>query len=153
VAHCPKSNAKFGHGIAPVIELQRKGLVVGIGTDSAASNNRLDLFEEARVALLQQRSRNRKMVLNEGTLLEMMTIDGARAMGLEKEIGSIEVGKQADLIAVRIPPFYTKSHEVLCHIIHNATAADVTKTIIGGKEINTSDELEGIRELSHKLQS
>ncbi len=83
VAHCPKSNAKFAHGIAPVTKMLERGLRVSLGTDSAASNNRLDLFEEARFALLQQRSITRQAVLSEQQLLEMMTIRGAEALGLQ----------------------------------------------------------------------
>jgi aminodeoxyfutalosine deaminase len=134
VAHCPKSNAKFGHGIAPVYDMQSRGIRVSLGTDSAASNNRLDLFEEARFALLQQRSRSQQQILSEQKMLEMLTIDGARAMGMSNEIGSLEIGKLADLILVKIPPPYTSGYQVLNHLIHNSSASDVLKTFIEGKE-------------------
>ena len=134
VAHCPKSNAKFGHGIAPVYSMQEKGICVSLGTDSAASNNRLDLFEEARFALLQQRARYRQQILSEQKMLEMLTIDGARAIGMSHEIGSLETGKFADFIVVRIPPFYRTGNQVLNHLIHNSSAGDVLKTFIQGEE-------------------
>ncbi|MCI0416990.1 amidohydrolase family protein [bacterium] len=134
VAHCPKSNAKFGHGIAPVYEMQRNEICVSLGTDSAASNNRLDLFEEARFALLQQRARYQQQILSEQKMLEMMTIDGARAMGMSKEIGSLESGKFADFILVRIPADYSSSSQVLNHLIHNCSASDVLRTFIQGEE-------------------
>ena len=134
VAYCPKSNAKFSHGIAPVDSMTAKGIRVSLGTDSAASNNRFDLFEEARFGLLQQRSRYQQQVLSEQKMLEMMTIEGAHAMGLSKEIGSLEVGKFADLILVRIPSHYNSGNQVLNHLIHNCTASDVLKTFIQGEE-------------------
>lgn len=140
VAHCPKSNAKFGHGIAPVFEMLEKGFIVGIGTDSAASNNRLDLFEEARFSLLQQRCKAGKMVMNEQQMLEMITIRGAEALGMQKKIGSLESGKQADVIAVQIPSYYQDEQQVLNHLIHNTTASDVLKTFISGKEVFSCEQ-------------
>jgi cytosine/adenosine deaminase-related metal-dependent hydrolase len=133
VSYCPKSNAKFSHGIAPVHSMHAKGIRVSLGTDSAASNNRLDLFEEARFGLLQQRSLYQQHILSEQKMLEMMTIEGARAMGLSEMIGSLEVGKFADLILVRIPSHYNSSNQVLNHLIHNCTATDVLKTFIQGE--------------------
>jgi cytosine/adenosine deaminase-related metal-dependent hydrolase len=87
VAHCPKSNAKFAHGIAPVTSMLDRGIRVCMGTDSAASNNRLDLFEEARFAFLQQRSREGKPVLTEQQILEMMTIRGAESLNMKNIVG------------------------------------------------------------------
>ncbi len=135
IAHCPKSNAKFGHGIAPLSRFASHSLRTGIGSDSAASNNRFDLFEEARFALLQQRSTQRKPVFREDQILELLTMGGARALRMEDRIGSLEAGKLADIIAVRIPPSYSSAEEVVRHIIHNTTASDVFKTIINGLEI------------------
>ena len=134
VSHCPKSNAKFGHGIAPVSRMIAKDICVGLGTDSAASNNRLDLFEEGRFALLQQRQRyGTDSGLSEQKILAMMTIDGAKALGMEERIGSIEAGKAADLILVKMPGYYADSGQVLNHLIHNTSASDVLKTIIDGR--------------------
>jgi cytosine/adenosine deaminase-related metal-dependent hydrolase len=151
IAHCPKSNAKFAHGIAPITKLINRGFRVCLGTDSAASNNRLDLFEEARFALLQQRNLEQRHAVSEQQLLEMMTIRGAEALGMEKEVGSLEIGKQADLVAVNVPGFYADSSQMLHHLIHNCTAADVTKTIISGNEVSRSDPDPGIRALYEKL--
>jgi cytosine/adenosine deaminase-related metal-dependent hydrolase len=134
VAYCPKSNAKFSHGIAPVYSMQAQGIRVSLGTDSAASNNRLDLFEEARFGLLQQRSRYQQPILSEQKMLEMLTIEGAHALGMSKEIGSLEIGKFADMILVRIPSNYSSGSQVLNHLIHNCISSDVLKTFIQGEE-------------------
>lgn len=150
IAHCPKSNAKFGHGIAPVLKMLERGLSVSLGTDSAASNNGLDLFEEARFALLQQ-SVEGKTSLSEQRLLEMMTIRGAEALGMQKEIGSLEIGKQADLIAVKIPAHSVEPEQVLHHLIHGATAADVFKTVVAGSEVRLSDPSDEVQEFLSRL--
>jgi cytosine/adenosine deaminase-related metal-dependent hydrolase len=103
VAHCPISNAKLGHGIAPLLETLAAGIDVGIGSDSMASNNRMDLLEEARAALLMQRARvGTHEALAAADVLELLTMGGACALGLADEIGSLEVGKSADLAAFEI---------------------------------------------------
>jgi 5-methylthioadenosine/S-adenosylhomocysteine deaminase len=100
VAHCPVSNAKLGHGIAPLNELLAGGVVVGLGTDSVASNNRMDVLEEARIALLNQRARTGSFETPAAIdVLELATIGGAHALGLGDVIGTLDVGKQADLSA------------------------------------------------------
>jgi len=100
VAHCPASNAKFGHGIAPVADLLAKGVTVGLGSDSVASNNRIDILEEARLAILFQRAVKRtERALTAQQALELATIGGARALGIDDKVGSLEVGKEADLAA------------------------------------------------------
>src|SRR5207244_4353897 len=100
VAHCPASNAKLGHGIAPLDELLAAGIVVGLGSDSMASNNRMDLLEEARLALFAQRIRlGSSETPDANDVLEMATAGGAQALGLGDSIGTLEVGKQADLAA------------------------------------------------------
>lgn len=103
VAHCPVSNAKLGHGIAPLLETLAAGIDVGLGSDSMASNNRMNLLEEARIALLMQRARvGSHEVLTAADVLEMATMGGACALGLAGEVGSLEPGKAADLAAFRI---------------------------------------------------
>ena len=103
VAHCPISNANLGHGIAPVRELLDAGVRVGLGSDSMASNNRMHLLEEARVAALMQRARTgRYDALSAVQALELATIGGARALGLNERIGTLEEGKDADLAAFPI---------------------------------------------------
>jgi cytosine/adenosine deaminase-related metal-dependent hydrolase len=100
VAHCPASNAKLGHGIAPLVEFLDAGVRVGLGSDSVASNNRMDLLDEARLAILMQRARaGRHEVVSATKALELATLGGARALGLDAEVGSLDVGKSADLAA------------------------------------------------------
>jgi 5-methylthioadenosine/S-adenosylhomocysteine deaminase len=100
VAHCPVSNAKLAHGIAPVLDMLDAGIRVGLGSDSVASNNAMDLLAEARVASLMQRARSgRPNALDAGQSLALATLGGARALALDTEIGSLEVGKSADLAA------------------------------------------------------
>ncbi len=100
IAHCPASNAKFGHGIAPLLPLLAAGIKVGIGSDSVASNNRMDILDEARLALLIHRAVSKTHdAFDARGALELATVGGARALGLDKKIGTLEVGKQADLSA------------------------------------------------------
>jgi 5-methylthioadenosine/S-adenosylhomocysteine deaminase len=100
VAHCPISNAKLAHGIAPLTSLLDAGIPVGLGSDSMASNNRMHLLEEARAAVLAQRARTlRSDALSAARALELATLGGARALGLADRVGSLEVGKEADLAA------------------------------------------------------
>jgi len=100
VAHCPVSNAKLGHGIAPLDELLAAGISVGLGSDSVASNNRMDLLDEARFAILAQRARLGSFEIPEATdVIEMATVGGARAIGTDGVVGTLEPGRQADLAA------------------------------------------------------
>ncbi len=100
IAHCPASNAKLGHGIAPLNEWLEHGITVGLGSDSMASNNRMHVLEEARLALLAHRARHPgRPALPTSRALELATIGGAQCLGMEDEIGSLEVGKAADFAA------------------------------------------------------
>jgi cytosine/adenosine deaminase-related metal-dependent hydrolase len=100
VAHCPASNAKFGHGIAPLLPLVAAGIRVGLGSDSVASNNRMDILDEARLAVLVHRAATRQHdAFDAHQALELATIGGARALGIDSRVGSLEVGKDADLAA------------------------------------------------------
>jgi cytosine/adenosine deaminase-related metal-dependent hydrolase len=100
VAHCPASNAKFGHGIAPLLPIAGAGIRVGIGSDSVASNNRMDILDEARLAVLIHRAATeRHDAFGAHQALELATIGGARALNLDSRVGSLEVGKDADLAA------------------------------------------------------
>ena len=111
IAHCPASNAKLGHGIAPLIEWLDAGITVGLGSDSMASNNRMHLLEEARLALLAQRGRGlARTPLPASAALELATMGGARCLGLADEVGSIEVGKSADFAAFPLHELATVPH-------------------------------------------
>lgn len=135
VAHCPAANARLGHGIAPLVELLADGVTTGLGTDSVASNNRLDLFEEARLAQIFQRARLRSgSLLDAGALLRLATIDGARALGLEDRIGSLEPGKDADLCAVSFAGAHiVPVHDPASTLFHAARASDVILTAVAGR--------------------
>jgi 5-methylthioadenosine/S-adenosylhomocysteine deaminase len=100
VLHCPGSNLKLGSGIAPVVEMRKRGISVSLGADGAACNNKLDMFEEMRLAATLQALRFAPGALTARDALWMATREGARALGMQDEIGSIEVGKRADLILV-----------------------------------------------------
>ncbi len=100
VAHCPIANAKLGHGIAPAAQLVQGGIEVALGSDSVAANNRMDLLEEGRVAILMQRALRRAPdLLSPAQAIEMMTIVPARILGIDRRVGSLEEGKDADLTA------------------------------------------------------
>ncbi|MDQ3674641.1 MAG: amidohydrolase family protein, partial [Gemmatimonadota bacterium] len=103
VAHCPASNAKFGHGIAPILPMIAAGVKVGLGSDSVASNNRMDILDEARLAVLIHRASTRRHdAFGADEALELATLGGARALGIDARVGSLEVGKDADLAAFRV---------------------------------------------------
>jgi 5-methylthioadenosine/S-adenosylhomocysteine deaminase len=103
VAHCPASNAKFGHGIAPLLPLLAAGIRVGIGSDSVASNNRMDILDEARLAVLIHRAATQRHdAFGAHEALDLATIGGARALGIDARVGSLNAGKDADLAAFKI---------------------------------------------------
>lgn len=103
VAHCPASNAKFGHGIAPILPMIDAGVRVGLGSDSVASNNRMDVLDEARLAVLIHRAATQRHdAFGADDALRLATLGGARALGIDDRVGSLEVGKDADLAAFRV---------------------------------------------------
>jgi 5-methylthioadenosine/S-adenosylhomocysteine deaminase len=103
IAHCPSSNLKLASGIAPISALSEKGVNIGLGTDGAASNNRLDMFQEMRLAALLAKGASGKAdTVSAHQSLHLATLGGAKALGLEAKIGSVAVGKAADLCAIRI---------------------------------------------------
>ena len=133
--HCPSSNLKLASGIAPVADLLAAGVNVGLGTDGAASNNRLDMFEEMRLAaLIGKVARGDASAVNAAQAFAMATLGGARAIGLGERVGSIEVGKSADLIAVGLSsPAMTPIFDPVSHLVYAASRADVTDVWVGGK--------------------
>lgn len=137
VAHCPKSNAKFGHGIAPLEKFLRKGIAVGLGSDSVASNNACDLIEEARFAALMARTvKDKEAFIGADEMLKMMTLGGAGALGLENNIGSLEPGKQADLCVISIESAAQMPvHDIASAIVFSSGGRDVMLTMVAGKEI------------------
>jgi 5-methylthioadenosine/S-adenosylhomocysteine deaminase len=148
--HNPVSNMKIGCGVSPVPELLKAGVPVALGTDGAASNNTLDMFNEMKfAALLNKVHRFSPTIMPAETVLEMATLNGAKALGLEKEIGSIEVGKRADLILVDLKrPHLTPVHNVVSHLVYSAIGADVDTVIVDGeilmqnREVRMLDEVE-----------
>jgi cytosine/adenosine deaminase-related metal-dependent hydrolase len=135
VAHCPIANAKLGHGMAPLGRLRAAGIRVGLGTDGVGSNNRLDLLEEARFAALIHRAASRDhALLPAAELLRLCTLEGARALGLEARIGSLEPGKQADLCAVSLAgPHVRPVHDATAAVFHAARGSDVILTVVDGR--------------------
>lgn len=137
IAHTPESNMKLASGIAPIPELLARGVVVGIGTDGCASNNNLDMFQEMdMVAKIHKVSKLDPTVMNAREALEMSTIGAAAVLGLEKEIGTVEVGKAADLILVDMQkPHLTPLYHPYSQIVYSASGADVATSIIHGRII------------------
>ena len=134
VMHCPSSNLKLGSGIAPVAEMRRRGITVSLGADGAACNNRLDMFEEMRLAALLQAVRGTPGALIARDVLWMATRGGARTLGLEAEIGSVEPGKRADLIVVeRDRPHLVPGADPYSTLVYAARGPDVTTTIVDGE--------------------
>jgi len=148
VAHCPQSNMKISSGPAPVREMLAEGMRLGLGTDGAASNNDLDMFEEMlTAALLAKHVTGDPTVAPAAAVLEMATLGGARALGMEDRLGSLEPGKRADLIVVdlsapRLHPLY----DPVSHLVYAAKGADVRHVVVEGRvvmrdrKITTLDE-------------
>jgi 5-methylthioadenosine/S-adenosylhomocysteine deaminase len=149
VAHCPSSNLKLGSGLARVAEMLSRGIPVSLGADGAACNNRLDMFTEMRTAALLQKLAHGPEVLPAARVLRLATIDGARALGLEKEIGSLEAGKRADVIVVKLDQLHsTPQRDVVSALVYSAVASDVQTTIIDGQLLMRNGELLTLNEAS-----
>jgi len=149
VAHCPSSNLKLGSGLARIAEMLARKIPVSLGADGAACNNRLDMFTEMRTAALLQKLAHGPEVLPAARVLRMATIDGARALGLEKEIGSLEAGKRADLIVVNLDQLHSSpQRDVVSNLVYSAVASDVRTTIIDGQVLMRDGELLSMNEAS-----
>ena len=136
VAHCPSSNLKLGSGIAQVTEMLARGIAVSLGADGAPCNNRLDMFTEMRTAALLQKARHGPQAIPALTALRMATIEGAKALGLADEIGSIEIGKKADLILLNLQQLHcTPQPDLISTIVYSAQASDVETVIIDGRVV------------------
>lgn len=138
IAHNPISNLKLASGIAPVVQLQKAGVAVGIATDSVASNNNLDMFEEGRTAaLLQKMKSGDASQFPIETALKALTIEGAKVLGMEAEIGSLEVGKQADFLVIQPQgKIHLQPQEnMLSHLVYAVKSSDVDHVYIGGEQV------------------
>jgi 5-methylthioadenosine/S-adenosylhomocysteine deaminase len=135
VAHCPASNAKLGHGVAPLDEMLAAGIAVGLGSDSMASNNRMDILSEARLALLVQRMRIGSFESpSAADVLELATIGGAKAIGIDHLVGTLEEGKQADLAAFAIDPLLPV-HDPVDTAVFSLTGASACFVMVAGRPL------------------
>lgn len=143
IAHCPRTSAKLGMGAAPLTKFLQRGIKVGLGTDSPASNYAMDFFDEMRVGLLLQRSLVKEVeALSTRKFVEMATLGGAQSLGLDEKIGSLEQGKEADLIAVDI----SEAHQFLGEnpynlLVYWADQENVVMTMVKGKVIYDKGEV------------
>jgi len=163
VVHCPSSNLKLGSGIAPIVKLLEQGISISLGADGAACNNRLDMFTEMRTAALLQKALHGPEVIPANRALRMATIDGAKALGLDAEVGSIEVGKRADLAIIRLDQLHsTPVEDVVSAVVYSAQPNDVDTVLIDGefvlreRKLLTIDEKETLssaRSEGEKLRS
>lgn len=138
IAHNPISNLKLASGIAPVVQLQKAGVAVGIATDSVASNNNLDMFEEGRTAaLLQKMKSGDASQFPIETALKALTIEGAKVLGMADEIGSLEVGKQADFLVIQPQgKIHLQPQEnMLSHLVYAVKSSDVNDVYIAGEQV------------------
>jgi cytosine/adenosine deaminase-related metal-dependent hydrolase len=132
VVHCPKSNAKLGHGIARLAEIRAAGVAIGLGTDSVASNNVVDMFEEMRTAIFQQRGKG----IDAQTAFRMATLGGAECLGLSDHLGSLDVGKRADFVVIDLNDLAVQPvYDPINTMVYSASRSNVRATFIGGREI------------------
>ena len=145
IAHCPRCNAKLGMGTAPVRKFIDAGIRVGLGTDSPAASNSMDVFEEMRIGLLIQRATGERDFMTAREAIKLATLDSARALRIEHEVGSLEPGKRADIVAVDL----SKSHQIPTHypystLVHTANQENVLWTMVAGRVVYEAREWPGI---------
>lgn len=135
IAHCPSSNLKLGSGIAPISSMLKNNVNVGIGTDGAASNNRLDMFTEIRLAaLLAKGASEDPTTVPAHQALEMATINAAKALGLDDKIGSIEIGKKADVVSIKLSDItISPCYDPISHLVYTCGREHVTHTWVAGE--------------------
>jgi 5-methylthioadenosine/S-adenosylhomocysteine deaminase len=164
VVHNPESNMKLASGIAPIPELIKQGVTVGLGTDGCASNNNLDLFSEMDTAAkLHKVHAMDPTAVDAVTVLRMATIEGARALGLQDITGSLEIGKKADVIVIDThKPHLTPMYNATSHLVYAASGNDVTHSVINGKlvmedrkllTLNLDEVIAHSREISVQVKS
>ncbi len=164
VIHNPTSNMKIASGISPVTEMLRAGVLVGLGTDGAASNNDLDMWEEMRLAaFLQKVDRMDPEVMSAQTVLTMATSGGAEAIGLRDQIGALSIGMKADLIQVSFDDVhFVPTYDVISHLVYVADEQDVATVIVDGKVLMRNKEILTVdtgrvaheaRELAKRMQA
>ena len=143
LSHNPSSNMKLSSGVSPVAELLGKGICVSMGTDGPASNNNMDLLEEMKItALLQKVNTMNPTVLAAEEVFKMATINGASALGLENEIGSIDLGKKADIVLVNMKTAHlTPFRNPISHLVYSANGGDVDTVICNGEILMKNREL------------
>lgn len=148
VVHCPCSNMKLSSGPAPVIAMRRKGIAVGLGSDGEKENNNLDLLEEMKFASLLQKVTTLDPTTGDPwDILAMATLDGARALGLDAETGSLEPGKKADLVTIDLRQLHTTpllhgdDFNAVAHLVFSCSAADVSQVYVDGKLLVDNGEV------------
>jgi len=148
VSYNPVANMKLAQGTAKIKDLLDLGITVGVGTDGPASNNNLDMFQSMKTAaLLQKQYHKDPTVLPAKTVLEMATIDGAKALGLEKTVGSLKVGKRADVILLDFKkPHLTPLHDFYANIVYSAHGSDVDTVVVDGKILMENKNVKTIQE-------
>ena len=148
VAHNPVANMKLAQGVAKIKDLKELGVTVGLGTDGPASNNSLDMFETMKVtALLQKLHYNDPTVLPAYTILKMATIDAAKALGIETFVGSLKVGKKADILLIDFKKAHlTPLHNVYANIVYSVHGSDVHTVIVNGNILMEDQEVKTLNE-------
>ncbi|SHH18941.1 5'-deoxyadenosine deaminase [Clostridium grantii] len=152
IAHCPNSNLKLASGIAPIPELLDLGANVSLAADGAPCNNNLDMFREMRSSTLIQKARLLDpTVMPASKVFELATLAGAKAMGMEKELGSVEVGKKADIVIMDLNNIYNSpcdEGDLISKLVYSASSRDVESTIIDGKIVMKNKILLTLNETS-----
>ena len=148
VAHCPSSNSKLGHGVTPVVQMLWHKVPVGIGTDGAASNNSQDMFVEMKMAAMLQKAVLRNAtVMPARTVLELATIRGAEAIGMQDQIGSIDLGKRADIALIDWrKPHMIPTDMIESHLVYNSSGRDVVTVTVDGKIVVRDRQFVGMDE-------